>query len=139
MITLGIIISFQTLIDFSTPGTEATNRRDSVRVITNFQTQTKQSAAPKVQILEPEVQEEEKAAEPEAAQVPESEAEPKPPSELPVYVVKPGDTLQSVADLFGLRIEDLVEVNEGLTPPLRPPSRPTTLRPRQLIAGKSFS
>ena len=117
MITLGIVISFQTLIDFSTPGTEATDRRDSVRVITNFQTQTKQSAAPKVNILPPEVQETEEAEEEVKAENVEEKELPATNENLPVYVVKPGDTLQSIADLFGLRIEDFVEVNPSLEAP----------------------
>ena len=123
LITLGIIISFQTLIDFSTPESEAGNNRQAVRIITNFQTQTKQSAIPKVSVIPPvaeaEVENDDaEVSENSVAVEPVLEAEENEALALSVYVVRSGDTLQSIAEsTFGVEVEKFLAVNPTLEAP----------------------
>lgn len=112
LITAGVVISFQTLMDISTPSTSASSssERDSVRVLTNFQTETKRSSTPKIEPIT--VQEEES----ETDEVEPVEQVKTAKEQLEVYVVKPNDNLYTIAQLFGISDEEFIEVN-GLIPP----------------------
>ena len=129
MITVGAVISFQTLVDISSPETAADskNNRDSVRVLTNFETQTKRSAVPKVEVINttpaptkdapatPTVKPEQFATDttPETKEIELTNA---PTTKQDVYIVLAGDSLASVAAMFGIEEAKFIEANK-LTPP----------------------
>jgi LysM repeat protein len=134
MITIGVVISFQTLMDISSPQTSAgsVNNRDSVRVLTNFETETKRSIVPKVEIIQskavvpaenaPEVKKDivttttvETPTQTVDQETKTSESD-LDNSKLQTYIVLEGDTLAVISGLFGIAEAEFIEVNK-LTPP----------------------
>jgi LysM repeat protein len=136
MITVGAIISFQGLMDFSSPETAAgsQNNRDSVRVLTNFETETKRSVVPKVELIQvtpaptkdspvkdsltsTEKKSDVATTEKEVSTEQKEEIIETPnPVKLEIYIVESGDTLASVAAKFGIDEAKFIEVN-NLTAP----------------------
>lgn len=117
MITLAIIISFQTLIDISSPTTSAGGgSNDSVRVMTNFQADVKRSSEPKIKeiiVEKPADDSPEDEVDTDMVEVQEvltkTEA-------LDVYIVQANDNLYTIADLFGIPADSFIEVN-SMQPP----------------------
>ncbi len=116
MITIGVIISFQTLIDISSPTTSAGNgSQDSVRVLTNFQTDVKRSSEPKIKLVETPKPNEEKPKDNEEV-VPEKVETATTYEALDVYVVKANDNLYTISDLFGVPADSFIETNNLQAP-----------------------
>jgi LysM repeat protein len=119
LITMGIIISFQTLWDIGTPDTSASTstERDSVRVLTNFQTQNKRSATPKIEIIPLENKNiDDKNSENKSNQTKSIESKDKSNLNTQLYYVKSGDTVSSIATLLGLQEESIISLNKLTSP-----------------------
>jgi LysM repeat protein len=106
LLTVGLLLSFQTIIDITTTTTQANASESEVRLINDYNTETGQTNNKEKFDGIVTVKEIETVDNTETVQNEEDGSENK------IYTVKEGDTLFGIANKFDTKVVDLVELNE---------------------------
>ncbi len=108
LLTIGLLLSFQTIIDITTTTTQANASETEVRLINDYNHQSNNSATQEKFEGIVTVKEVENVETTETIESVESE---EPEQEDGFYTVKKGDTLFSIANKFDTKVVKLVEIN----------------------------
>jgi LysM repeat protein len=122
IITVAIIVSFQTLVDVSSPKVLAGQNDNEVRVLSNFHTKNvdgknvqnviEEIALPQPKVVEKkEVKNESNDKNSVDTKVTQEKTSEKKEIKSQVHIVASGETLSEIAKLYGITVDELVKLN----------------------------
>ncbi|NJK71769.1 MAG: LysM peptidoglycan-binding domain-containing protein [Thermales bacterium] len=102
MVTVAVVLIFYSAFEFTSPGVDASDGNENIRILTNFQ-KGDYSRSSNAQLVE--IQQENK-----------TEEQAKPESVITEYIVEFGDSISVISLKTGIEIETLIQFNNLVEP-----------------------